>query len=225
MGRGVRWLTELLCIGMAPCDMAETPQPVGEVSASDANRPEDAVRITETAARVIVHTYDGAIEIARIQDTEHRLEGDWGKTSRPAPPAVLQPLVPAEGVVPLGELELIDMLMRANAVVVDSRKAEQHAQSTLPGAINIPFTEVEDRLDLLGCVRRRDGWDCRGARQVALFCNGVWCGQSPAAIRRMIAAGYPADLIHYYRNGMQGWLLQGLSTCVPERSADNCEVR
>jgi rhodanese-related sulfurtransferase len=39
----------------------------------------------------------------------------------------------------------------------------------------------------------------------------MWCGQSPTAIRAMIAAGYPAEKIQYYRGGMQDWRILGLS--------------
>jgi len=45
----------------------------------------------------------GPLTIRRIADPEHRLSSEWARTSRPAPPAVLQPLVPVPGVVPLGE--------------------------------------------------------------------------------------------------------------------------
>ena len=31
----------------------------------------------------------------------------------------------------------------------------------------------------------------------------------------MTEAGFPPDRIFYYRNGMQGWLLQGLSVWTP----------
>jgi len=49
------------------------------------------------------------------------------------------------------------------------------------------------------------------AKRVALFCSGIWCGQSPTAIRNMIDAGYPAERISYYRGGMQVWRLLGLT--------------
>ena len=54
------------------------------------------------------------------------------------------------------------------------------------------------------------GW-CANAGQIVLFCNGPWCGQSPTAIRRIIEAGYPAEKISYYRWGMQGWRMLGLT--------------
>jgi rhodanese-related sulfurtransferase len=178
--------------------------------------PSAEVRITAERAAVLVDTADGAVEIRRIQDPNHRIEGEWARTSRPAPPAVIQPLVPVAGVVPLGELELIDMLERPDAIVIDSRKSEQYPHGTIPGAVNIPFTEMLDRLDELGCKRTTSGWDCSEAKPVALFCNGVWCGQSPTAIRRMVEAGYPPERIFYYRNGMQGWHLLGLTVQKPK---------
>jgi len=48
-----------------------------------------------------------------------------------------------------------------------------------------------------------------------LFCNGPWCDQSPRAIRGLRKIGYPADKLHYYRGGMQDWLIMGLTTIVP----------
>lgn len=177
------------------------------------------VRITAERAVVLVNTPDGPVEIRRIQDPDHEIEGEWAKTSRPAPPAVIQPLVPVAGVVPLGELELIEMLEQPGAIIIDSRKSEQYPHGTISGAQNIPFTEAVERLDLLGCLRTADGWDCATAKPVALFCNGVWCGQSPTAIRRMVEAGYPPERIHYYRNGMQGWHLLGLTVHKPQKGA------
>jgi rhodanese-related sulfurtransferase len=173
------------------------------------------VCIADGVVRLNVDTPPGPVEIRRIADTEHRLSGEWAHTSRPAPPAVLQPLVPVEGVIPLGELELIEALRDADIVVADGRKPAQFTKYSIPGAINLPFTEVEHALEYLGCCRNAEGWDCGRARRVALFCNGVWCGQSPAAIPKMTAAGFPAERILYYRNGMQGWLLQGLSVWTP----------
>jgi rhodanese-related sulfurtransferase len=120
-------------------------------------------------------------------------------------------MVPAAGVTPIAELELIALLQDPGAVVVDSRTPDWYAGGTIPGAVNIPYAEAVDRLAELGCEIDFEGWDCEGARPVALFCNGAWCGQSPTAIRRMIEAGFPAERIHYYRGGMQAWRMLGLT--------------
>lgn len=64
--------------------------------------------------------------------------------------------------------------------------------------------------------RIRNGLDFSGAKDVLLFCNGPWCEQSPRAIRGLLAVGYPAEKIHYYRGGMQLWQMGGFTTVVPE---------
>ena len=177
------------------------------------NVPE--VCITGDMTRCEVAGPSGPLEIRRITDPEHRLSSEWSRTSRPAPPAVLQPLVPVSGVVPLGELELIEALQSDEIVVVDARKKEQFAKYTIPGAIALPFTEIDAALETLGCRREGETWNCSEARALATFCNGTWCGQSPTAIRKIAAAGFPLDCIQYYRDGLQGWLLQGLSVWTP----------
>lgn len=172
---------------------------------------QEPVNLRPDMPSVTVETEGGPAEIARIQDNAHELSGAWARTSRPCPPFCIQPMTAAPGVTTIGELELLDMLADPEALVIDSRTREWFASGSIPGAINIPYLEAPDRLDELGCEIDFDGFDCAGARPVALFCNGLWCGQSPSAIRRMIAAGYPAEKIHYYRGGMQSWRMLGLT--------------
>jgi len=59
-------------------------------------------------------------------------------------------------------------------------------------------------------------WDFSEAKEIALWCNGMWCGQSPRAIRALIKHQYPAEKIKYYRGGMQAWAILGLSVVVPD---------
>lgn len=169
------------------------------------------VGITKDVMSVTVPTRNGEAEISRIQNTDNVIDGDWAKTSRPCPNFCIQPMSPAEGVHTIGELELLEMLADPDTPVVDSRTRNWFTQGTIPGAISIPYTVVVDELATLGCQPDFDGWDCSEAKKVALFCNGLWCGQSPTAIRNMIEAGYPADKIHYYRGGMQSWHMLGLT--------------
>lgn len=187
------------------------PVMLGLLAMPVAAQEQKPVNIRPDIPSVTVQTPSGPVEISRIQDNAHEITGEWARTSRACPPFCIQPMTPAPGVTTIGELELLDMLADEEAVVVDSRTPEWFAGGTIPGAVNIPYTQVVDRLGELGCEIDFDGWACDEARPVALFCNGLWCGQSPSAIRNMIAAGYPADRIHYYRGGMQSWRVLGLS--------------
>ena len=185
------------------------------LAAAPAAAEEPKVLIDGERASVTVPPLSGDVEISRIQDTENVVTGEWAKTSRPCPNFCIQPMSPAPGVTTIGELELLDALQDPEVIVVDSRTPDWYLGGTIPGAINIPYTEAVDRLGELGCAIDFDGWDCSEAKKVALFCNGLWCGQSPTAIRRMIEAGFPAENISYYRGGMQSWHVLGLTVTKP----------
>lgn len=175
----------------------------------------DEVGITKDIMSVTVQTADGPVEIMRHQDTDARLEEPWVQTSRPCPNFCIQPMSPASGVTPVGELEVLEFLRSGDALVVDGRIRSEFEEGTIPGAISVPYTEAADRLGEFGCEIDFDGWICEAeVPDVVLFCNGPWCGQSPTAARRMIKAGFPAEKIYYYRGGMQSWNMLGL-TVIP----------
>ena len=60
-------------------------------------------------------------------------------------------------------------------------------------------------------------WDFSNAKEILLWCNGMWCGQSPRAIKGLIKLGYPPEKIYYYRGGMQSWQMLGLTVAVPNK--------
>jgi rhodanese-related sulfurtransferase len=203
---GTRQLRTLLAALALP--LALLLAAVGPLAADD----DLAVKIRPDLPSVTVETADGPVTIQRIQDREHELTGPFARTSRKCPPFCIQPMTPADGVAAVGELELIELLEDPDAMVLDARTLEWHLEETIPGSYHLPYTEVAGRLDELGCTETDGAWDCADARRVALFCNGLWCGQSPTAIRAMIREGYPADRIFYYRGGMQAWKILGLTT-------------
>ncbi|WP_455206434.1 rhodanese-like domain-containing protein [Kaarinaea lacus] len=59
-------------------------------------------------------------------------------------------------------------------------------------------------------------WDFSNAKDILLWCNGMWCGQSPRAIKGLIKLGYPPEKIYYYRGGMQSWQMLGLTVVTPK---------
>jgi rhodanese-related sulfurtransferase len=124
----------------------------------------------------------------------------------------LQPLVPEPGIVPVTEIEVLNAINDPAFVLVDMRTEDWFSDATIPGAVNIPYTEVAMRMDELGCNKGAAGWDCAGAMNVVGFCNGPVCPQSPTAMRAMIRDGFPADKIYYYRGGMLDWDALGLTT-------------
>lgn len=184
------------------------------------------VRITpDTGTRTIV--VNGApLVIERIQDTSHRIDPDFAKTSRPCPPFCIHPISAAPGVETIGEIEVMDFLettvAQGTGLLIDSRVPEWFRKGTIPGAVNVPFSTLEpanpyrdEILKALGARQTAAGWDYANALDLAMFCNGPWCDQSPRAIRNLTDAGYPPAKIRYYRGGMQLWMLLGLTVQKP----------
>ena len=62
----------------------------------------------------------------------------------------LQPLVPEPGIVPVTEIEVLSAISDPNTILVDMRTEEWFLDATIPGSVNIPYTEVAMRMDELG---------------------------------------------------------------------------
>ena len=170
------------------------------------------------------------VRIERIQETDNYLEPDYAQTSRPCPPYCIQPMHLAEGVETIGELEVLDYLRREsageNVLVIDSREPHWLTKGMIPGAVSIPWRRLhpatasdEDIAQTLqlqfGVAKTGNLWNFENARTLVLYCNGAWCGQSPTNIRSLLALGYPAHKLKWYRGGIQDWKLFGLTTVTP----------
>jgi rhodanese-related sulfurtransferase len=184
------------------------------------------VRLTPDRATAQFAINGETFTIARQQDQAATLSGEFARVARECPPFCIQPATVAPGVATLAELEVIAFLeaevANSRGLLIDARLPEFFAQGTLPGAVNVPFMALDpanpylrDILLALGATELGAGLSFDNAMALVLFCNGPWDEQSPRAIRNLIAAGYPADRISYYRPGMQGWLSLGLTVTAP----------
>ncbi len=128
--------------------------------------------------------------------------------------------------------------------VADSRTPDWVAKGTIPSAVNVPWTLLAPAkgattqtimgvmIDTFGVKLKGDAdefsvdeaivagtvskvFDYSNAKTLVLFCNGMWCGQSPASIKSLLKFGYPASKIKWYRDGMQAWEILGLNTVKP----------
>lgn len=191
------------------------------ISALSAHAQEVAITPDMTRAEFEVNGQNILIE--RNQDQGAVIDAEFAKTSRACPPFCIHPMSGGEGVETVGEIELIEFIdnyvEEGTGLLIDSRIPSWFAKGTIPGAINVPFTALEptnqyrdEILQALGGVKTGETWDYSAATDLLLFCNGPWCDQSPRAIQNLLASGYPAEKIRYYRGGMQLWLLLGLTT-------------
>ena len=190
------------------------------------------VKITPDLESVEV-THEGEkVSITRNQDTENTITQSFSKTSRPCPPFCIQPMSLAPGVETIGEVEMLDYLAKVEAgdesiIVIDSRTPDWFERGTIPGAMNLPWTALnpakgadplsitEIMEEVLGVTESEGLFDYSNAKTAVMFCNGMWCGQSPNNIKNLLKFGYPAHKIKWYRGGMQDWEILGLTTVKP----------
>lgn len=163
-----------------------------------------------------------SVTLMRNQDKSSEIVDFYKPTHR----GKIQPMHPFKPhqVETIGELEMIDYLKQFSAgdehlIIIDSRTpAWVRRSGIIPGAVNIPFTEfkstenardiMEDSFDVL----TGETFDFSNAKTLVMYCNGIWCGQSPTAIKKLLSMGYPAAKIKYFRGGMQNWKALGLNT-------------
>lgn len=190
---------------------------------------EIAVKINRDIASVDVMHNGKKVTIMRNQDQKNTVNPSFAKTSRKCPPFCIQPSTLAPGVETIGEVEVIDYLAKMSGgdntiLVVDSRTPAWVKKGTIPGAVNIPWTSLNpakgaDPISIGEIMEEQFGasqveglWNFNDAKTLVMFCNGMWCGQSPNNIKNLLKFGYPAHKIKWYRGGMQDWEILGLST-------------
>ncbi|MFO7593947.1 MAG: rhodanese-like domain-containing protein [Pseudomonadota bacterium] len=200
--------------------------------ASTAGDKQDVtVKITPDMAGATVMHKGEKVKLMRNQDQDNLINPAFQQTSRKCPPFCIKPVSLGKGVETVAELEVIAALEKmANGdntiMVVDNRTPDWHARGSIPGSVNVPFTKINrkkgaddlsiaESLEKFGAKETANGWDFSNAKTLYLFCNGMWCGQSPLGIAGLLGEGYPADKLKWYRGGMQDWEVLGLTTFKP----------
>ncbi|QKF73805.1 rhodanese-like domain-containing protein [Aliarcobacter faecis] len=140
----------------------------------------------------------------------------------------ISPMKAAPNIDTYGEVEVLEFIEKAktdkNLLLIDSRTENWYNHETIASAINVPYIytkksqypdEFKEVLETFGVVEKDGKYDFSNAKTLLMFCNGIWCGQSPEAMKELIAIGYPQEKMKWYRGGMQSWLSVGLTTIKP----------
>jgi len=181
------------------------------------------VPITSGVKSIKMNLNGESFTIMRNQTKGNKISPLYETTNRGKP----QPIILAKGVETVGEIEFINLMKKAQnddtIAIIDSRKPGWFEKLRIPGALNVPFTDFDNKEeaisameDEMGVVQRKDGsLDFTNAKTLALYCNGYWCGQTPQMIKNakysLLTLGYPASKIKYYRGGMQAWTSLGFT--------------
>jgi len=97
---------------------------------------------------------------------------------------------------PVSRSELMERLRRGDVTVLDVRPEDEFALGHLPGAINIPLSELEARLAELD--RQQD---------VVAYCRGPYCVLSYEAVAMLRSRGFT---IRRLEDGLPEWRAAGL---------------
>jgi hypothetical protein len=127
-----------------------------------------------------------------------------------------------KGIKGVGELETIDFiksLPKGRRILVDARDIVDFENSTIPTAINIPYSIIDPNskyrdevLELLGAVKLKRGWFFKRSYKLLIFDNGILDNRAEKLIDRLLKYGYPKRKILYYRGGLSSWKGVGLNT-------------
>ncbi len=134
----------------------------------------------------------------------------------------LAPTFVAPGIATVAEPEVIRFLGQAVAteggLLIDARQRTDRDGGAIAGSTNIPVAVLAPdnpyRIDILmalGAQRTANALNFDNVPPVMIYDGGPADGQAAALVDALLAAGYPADRISYYRGGMLVWVALGLS--------------
>lgn len=99
---------------------------------------------------------------------------------------------------PVPRKELLSRAQHSEVTVLDVRPPEEYAAGHVPGAINIPLNELQQRLQELD-----------PSREVVAYCRGPHCVLAFDAVSQLRQQGYQARRL---QDGFPEWKIAGLPT-------------
>ena len=97
---------------------------------------------------------------------------------------------------PVSRLELIELVKAGLVTVLDVRPEDEFALGHVPGALNIPFGQLEKRLS-----------EIAPDQEIVAYCRGPYCVLSYEAVALLRARGFNA---HRLEDGLPEWRAAGL---------------
>lgn len=128
-------------------------------------------------------------------------------------PALAQETPPKLDGVKIVSAEQARDLAAKGAAIVDTRTANEFAEKSVKGAINVPYKEKSAKD--AGFDKAQDSFDLAKlaadkAAPVVFFCNAAGCWKSYKASAVARDAGYKQ--VHWLRGGLPEWSSKGLPT-------------
>ena len=123
------------------------------------------------------------------------------------------PTTPPKGV-QMANAAKVQELMGKGAKLIDTRKAMEFSESTIKGAISVPYDPEKSAKDA-GFDPKEDKFNFAGklpdkSAVIVTFCNSGSCWKSYKAAKVLADNGYKH--VYWYRDGMPDWKAKKLPT-------------
>jgi len=162
------------------------------------------------------------IKISRNNREVERFTAAFAASGGDCGALCIAPMQVAEGVSTLGETEVLTFLVNEVAgnkgLLVDARMPNDRARGFIPGSVSLPHATLnegngfkDDILRALGARVFDATYNFADARQLLVYDTGPSSDDAGQLVSKLLASGYPANKIKYYRGGMQVWAVLGFS--------------
>ena len=177
-------------------------------------------KLVSSSHRVNITEIIESLEVQHEQQTI-TIRRNSSQNNKTCPPFCIQPMSIGK-VKTVGELEVLefikDLKKKNLKLFIDSRTPKAYKESTIPGAINIPYTMLEESskyknkiIKLLGGKRRGEQWKFTHVPTLLMFGESEESIHIVQAIKNLLALSYPSTKILYYRGGIKNWERLGLT--------------
>ncbi|WP_313553852.1 metalloregulator ArsR/SmtB family transcription factor [Stutzerimonas nitrititolerans] len=147
---------------------------------------------TERQGKYVLYSLNGPTEVTTLL----RALGVVGERNRAEVRQVMQDyFTDQDALAPMTQLELLGLLREDRVTLLDVRPEYEFVQGHLPGALNIPLSELETCLASLP----RD-------REVVAYCRGPYCVLSVEAVALLRAKGFR---VRRLEDGFPEWKAAG----------------
>ena len=146
------------------------------------------------------------------------------------PPFCIEPMN-IKKVVTVAELEVLTFIEKLKEkkarLLIDVRENHFYTEGTIPGAINLPFSMLQDGskyqeeiLKLLGAKLKKEKvqsknsnlqWSFNNAQTLLIFGESATSSEASSSIKKLLELGYPDSKLFYYRAGISSWKALGLT--------------
>lgn len=156
------------------------------------------------------------------QEKEVFIKRKISSDSLSCPPFCIEPMKIAS-VETVGEIETLAFIVKLkekkSRLLIDVRENKAYKKGTIPGAINLPASMLEDKslyqsevLTLLGAVKDKGKWKFKNAHSLLIFGQSASTKEARVVIEKLLSFGYAETKLLFYRAGMTSWNSLGLTT-------------